>query len=96
MIAYRAPAYRVHYLGQPVTVTPTPAPAVAPAPKKPNVPIILGVGAVGGAILGFLGTILAQKLDKRMVQGASMRKFGALGGVLGGLLGGVTALAFKD
>lgn len=96
MIAYQAPAYRPFVLAQAVEAPPSPVPAVAPAPKRVSTPLILGIGLVGGTVLGFLGSILAQRLDKRMQQGGTMRKFGAIGGAIGGLLGAGTALALKD
>lgn len=91
------PRYASRYMGQIPTPEPSTAPAPAiPAPTKVNIPLVLGVSAGSGALLGFLGTILWQKLDKRMQQGAEMRLFGAVGGLLGGLTGAGTILLLKD
>jgi hypothetical protein len=92
------PAFGSHYMGQGQAPPPTtpPAPPPTTAPSKMNVPLVLGVSAGSGALLGFLATILYQKLDKRFPKGASIRGYGAVGGLIGALAGVGTALILKD
>lgn len=76
--------------------TPTPPVPAAPAPSKPNVPMVLGASAAAGALLGYLGTIVLQKLDKKTQRGAPLRISGTVGGLIGGLVGAGTVLLLKD
>lgn len=79
---------------------PTPAPAAAPAPTiKPNAPVVLGIGTAGGAILGYvLSLVLVPRMHPRKSKSevADMAKYGALGGAIGGLTGVGTMLLFKS
>jgi hypothetical protein len=77
------------------TTAPIPAPVPPPA-KKVSTPLVLGIGAGGGALLGYLLTLAMQKVDKRFPKNSSVKTMGAAGGLIGGLLGAGTVLLLKD
>lgn len=97
-----APVYTSKYMAQGTTPPPqgqttAPPPALTPPPPaKPSTALVLGVGAGGGALLGFLVTFLMGKADRRFPRGPGVNMTGAVGGLVGGLAGAGLTLLLKD
>ena len=95
-----APMYMSRYMAQAPqpqgeTTAPIPAP-VPPPPKKMSAPATLAIGAGGGAITGYLLTLLLPKVIKKFPKGPDTRTAGIVGGVIGGLTGTGIALLLRD
>lgn len=90
------PRYASRYMGQAPAPAPSTTPAPAAAPKKTNVPLVLGISAGSGALVGYLATLIYQKADKRFPKGTAIRGYGTLGGLIGALVGAGTVLLLKD